>query len=309
MTLTFQHFADKLSEFVDASNDGYGIFSAEDTLVCCNPACCAFFGVPESWIIGKTFSEIMREVFRLGSGPKIDDDDIDHWLSNVMPRRRSRDFRLFEVDLTDGRWFLVSEQKLPSTELLMQVKEITKQKQLEYDLNNNAERLNSLALTDDLTQIANRRSFIASVKAKSAQARRAQANVAFLLLDIDHFKQINDVYGHQTGDEVLCSFVNRVKIALREYDTFGRVGGEEFGVFLTEISHDMALEVAERIRAEVQHNLFCNSVWLTVSVGLALVSADAEFEQMYNLADKALYQAKKLGRNQTVVLSIPENTT
>lgn len=304
MMSSFSLYADKLAEFVDVSQDGYAIFDRHDVLICCNQAFTTLFFMPASQMIGKTFADTMRAVYFAKQGLKIDTDNIDDWLARVKQLRRSRQFRLFEVDLIDGRWFLFSEQVLASGELLLQAKDITKQKIVEQHLNENARRLSDLALTDELTQIANRRSFVASVNSEISRCSRINAAVAFFLLDIDHFKAVNDTYGHQAGDKVLKEIASLAKTTLREYDIFGRMGGEEFGIFLAETSHDIALEVAERLRLQIAahpFNLDGKNITVTVSIGLALSRENLSFEQLYADADAALYQAKHSGRNKVVI--------
>ena len=304
MKNSFTHFAAKLAEFADASRDGYAIFSADDILLCANKAFLDVFFRPEAELIGQSFAAIMRNAFRTQKGPRIDADNIETWLSRVQQLRRSRDFRLFEVDLVDGRWFLFSEQTLPDGEMLLQTKDITKQKIVEQHLNEHTRKLTDLALTDELTQIANRRSFVASVQAEITRCSRQHCAMAFFLLDIDHFKNVNDTYGHQAGDEVLRQVARLVKTTLREYDIFGRIGGEEFGIFLAQTSRDTAIEVAERLRQQIADeklHIDGRELRITLSVGIALARDNANFEQLYADADAALYQAKHSGRNRVVV--------
>lgn len=206
--------------------------------------------------------------------------------------------------MVDGRWFLFSEQMLPDGEILLQTKDITKQKITEQHLNEHARQLTSLALTDELTQIANRRSFVASVQSEIKRCSRQNSPVALLLLDIDHFKRVNDTYGHHAGDEVLRQLAQLIKTTLREYDTFGRIGGEEFGIFLAETKQQTAFEVAERLRQLVANTMLQvenQQLQITLSIGIALADNESSFEQLYADADDALYEAKRSGRNKTVI--------
>lgn len=304
MANSFLPFATRLAQFADASRDGYAIFSAEDTLLCANNAFLDVFYRSAAEVVGHSFADIIRFAFRHNKGPKIDADDVEIWLKRVQQLRRSRDFRLFEVDLVDGRWFLFSEQTLPDGEMLLQTKDITKQKIVEQHLNEHARKLTDLALTDELTQIANRRSFVASVQSEITRCLRQQSAMAFFLLDIDHFKNVNDSFGHQAGDEVLQQLARLVKRTLREYDIFGRIGGEEFGIFLAETDRDTAREVAERLRQQVESEPMHadgRELYITLSIGIALSRNKTSFEQMYADADAALYQAKHSGRNQVIV--------
>ncbi|WP_394236163.1 GGDEF domain-containing protein [Pseudomonas anguilliseptica] len=158
---------------------------------------------------------------------------------------------------------------------------------------------------DSLTGTLLRRAFIERSEACIAQQRQRSASVAVLMLDIDHFKRINDQYGHASGDTALIEFVAAITPALRAEDLLGRLGGEEFAVLMPDVSLDAALRVAERLRSQVQaHPVALDSgetINLTVSIGLNWqADAGTELRAMLLSADQALYQAKAAGRNQTV---------
>ncbi|SEL13719.1 diguanylate cyclase (GGDEF) domain-containing protein [Colwellia chukchiensis] len=124
------------------------------------------------------------------------------------------------------------------------------------------------------------------------------------MFDLDNFKNVNDKFGHGVGDQVLKAFANHVSAFLRDYDTFARLGGEEFALLLPATNADNAFIIAERIRQSTQLlsiDTDQGPVNITTSVGL--IEADsqgADFEAVMHLADKSLYQAKRNGRNQTV---------
>lgn len=299
----FQQYATLLATFAQQSRDGYAIFCADDILICANDALLGTFNQKKARIIGLKFADIMRLAFKEKTGPIIDTDTIEQWLASTALVRRSRAFRLFEVDLVDGRWFLFSEQLLPTGELLLQTKDITKQKILELHLNERTRSLTDLALTDELTRIANRRSFVASVQSEISRCERLDSKVALLLLDIDYFKSVNDSYGHQAGDDVLQQVALRISSILREYDIFGRIGGEEFGVFLAETDRETALQVAERLRRLIAIEPFViagRPLTITISIGVATGEGQS-FESLYGEADTALYKAKSAGRNQVAI--------
>lgn len=164
------------------------------------------------------------------------------------------------------------------------------------------EELKVAATTDPLTGIANRRRFDELVKLEMQRCQRFGHTMSLLLIDIDHFKQINDTYGHQQGDQAILSLVRRVAKQLREVDMLGRWGGEEFIVLLPETSLELAWASAERIRLAVEsqlHQLGAGTeVSLTISVGIsASLGPQDTVERMVRRADTALYLAKKQGRN------------
>ncbi|WP_209008413.1 diguanylate cyclase [Roseibium polysiphoniae] len=161
-------------------------------------------------------------------------------------------------------------------------------------------RLERIASVDDLTSILNRRAFLERANTEVARFRRTQETFSAVLIDIDHFKSINDTYGHSVGDEVLKRFTAVVGKLLRAVDVFGRVGGEEFCVLLDRTGPADALMVAERIRETVTTDCKLPGVadGVTCSMGIATISNDdVEFSTLLQRADVALYQAKNNGRN------------
>ncbi|MFD2166472.1 diguanylate cyclase [Thalassotalea euphylliae] len=160
----------------------------------------------------------------------------------------------------------------------------------------------ALSLTDPLTQIYNRRGFFKTVNQQFGQYTRHPVSCALLLLDLDNFKSINDQHGHATGDKVICAVANTLTRHSRDSDICGRIGGEEFVVFLPLTDADSAHSYAERIRhdIEAQHLVYeSTNITYTVSIGISELTAnDTDIESMLKRADKALYDAKGSGRNQ-----------
>jgi diguanylate cyclase (GGDEF)-like protein len=151
---------------------------------------------------------------------------------------------------------------------------------------------------DSLTNVLMRRAVIDLCEQELERCRRHGHKMVLLMLDIDHFKAINDTYGHQTGDRVLIDFVNRIAPLLRRSDQFGRFGGEEFVVLLPETSQEEALVVAERIRTHVELPVK-DMPSVTVSIGLTSNRPDeSKIDGLLARADKALYKAKAAGRNR-----------
>ena len=162
-------------------------------------------------------------------------------------------------------------------------------------------RLERIASIDDLTGVLNRRAFMERASTEVARFRRTGRKFTAVMIDIDHFKSINDTFGHSTGDDVLKKFAAIISDALRAVDVFGRVGGEEFCIILDSTENDDALMVCERIRQQVAEQCRVDPItWdITCSMGLATVSKeDVEFSTLMQLADHALYKAKETGRNR-----------
>ena len=162
-----------------------------------------------------------------------------------------------------------------------------------------------LAMQDDLTGIANRRYFYRQAEAEFAHYQRAKQPLALLMLDLDHFKRINDQYGHGVGDAVLIRFAQYVLTQIRQEDLLGRVGGEEFAILLRDTTISQAVAIGERIREGVaQLPIFGGDAAdrFTVSTGIATADdADASFDVLFGRADKALYRAKQEGRNRVAI--------
>jgi diguanylate cyclase (GGDEF)-like protein/PAS domain S-box-containing protein len=162
------------------------------------------------------------------------------------------------------------------------------------------------ATQDPLTGIANRGYFMERAQLEWARASRYHHGVAVLMLDLDHFKRVNDTHGHDAGDVVLRGFAERVRKEMRGTDLFGRLGGEEFALLAPEDPDRPALnELAERLRLSIARTPFAlpdgGALTVTVSIGVAMSDADtASFERLLKRADEALYAAKAAGRNQVV---------
>ena len=164
-------------------------------------------------------------------------------------------------------------------------------------------RLRELAATDPLTGVANRRSIERFGEEAIAAAREAGDPLCVLLLDIDHFKQVNDRFGHLTGDQVLARIAAACSGALRQQDRLGRIGGEEFLVLLPQTGMAQARQVAERIRGAVEVLAFEDvdpSLRLSISIGISELGDEASLRELCARADSALYAAKDSGRNRIV---------
>ena len=170
------------------------------------------------------------------------------------------------------------------------------------------EQLEHEAQTDSLTQVANRARFIEIANQELARCRRYGHALSIWMIDIDHFKKVNDMFGHHVGDIALQSLMTTSRRALRDWDIVGRMGGEEFAVLLPETDAHQALEVAERLRIAVASTEISidggNVVHLTVSTGVATAGEnDVAVDSLLERADKALYKAKHTGRNKVCMAS------
>jgi diguanylate cyclase (GGDEF)-like protein/PAS domain S-box-containing protein len=165
-------------------------------------------------------------------------------------------------------------------------------------------QLELLATTDDLTGLANRRRFVDFAERDLRRAAREATPVSLVMMDLDHFKSVNDRYGHAVGDEVLRAVTAACAGQLRAIDVFGRLGGEEFAVLLANVEPPQAIEIAERMRAaaaDCRVAAGAASITVTASLGIAHAVAGESLDSLLARADLALYQAKESGRNQVAI--------
>jgi len=188
-------------------------------------------------------------------------------------------------------------------ELVARVKIHLKTKKLQDELISANDHLKQLSNLDPLTNLYNRRFFIEIIDAELKRSSRFKSYVSLLIVDIDHFKKINDSYGHQVGDKVLVTVADKLCEGLRTYDIASRYGGEEFVIVLPNTQLPIGLEVAERLRKAVQSvNFMIPLDMLSVTVSIGVASFPTEHVDCYNAlftgADEALYRAKHNGRNR-----------
>lgn len=167
-------------------------------------------------------------------------------------------------------------------------------------------QLCQLTIEDSLTGLYNRRYFNQAMKNEIERNYRDNRSLALAIIDIDHFKNVNDTWGHDVGDKVLKDVANIMKNNVRQSDTISRIGGEEFAVIMPNIRHHLAKEVMERLRADIENAIIPvdnTELQVTISIGTA-VSEPKQIitvDEFYNLSDQALYQAKNSGRNKVVI--------
>jgi diguanylate cyclase (GGDEF)-like protein len=221
----------------------------------------------------------------------------------------------------ESREKLIKQQQSESTRLFHSVSEKTKEinfakKELEAELRNKIEmekHLQKLASTDPMTDLYNRRAFFEISELEVSESKSEESPLTCLVIDIDHFKRINDTYGHDVGDKVITAVSKLMVLNTRTKDHIGRIGGEEFAVLMPKTSSEAAYQIADRLRENISKHLIAiegnESVQITISIGLSTLNDDQD-ETIHTLlkrADTALYKAKHNGRNQ--VCCIPETTS
>lgn len=212
--------------------------------------------------------------------------------------------RTVTLQTLDGRWIRIDEQDWSGGLISLWV-DVTALKQHEGALalsqaalmEANAQ-LTEMAERDALTRIFNRRKFLEIADARIAAARARGAPAALILLDLDHFKAINDRHGHQAGDEVLRAVAGRLRRAVGPDDAVGRLGGEEFAAFLPGTGRDPAAALAETLRAAIADLSFPQGQLATASFGVVTLRPGEDMQTMAARADRLLYDAKHAGRNR-----------
>lgn len=283
-----------IDSIIDATPDPISVIDRRHRWIIVNDAFCEFMGRSREELIGKTEHDFL---------PKEQAD--------AAFERDERVFTTGQMDLSDGfltdasgakRWVQTKKIRLIAANgeelIVAAIRDITEQKALQ-------ERLEYQAQVDYLTGLPNRRHFLELAELELARTLRSGIPFAVLMLDIDHFKKINDTYGHKIGDMVLQKLGEVCKDTLRDIDVVGRWGGEEFAVLLPGSDGDQAMEVAERLRqaiAETKMSLERGlPLQITVSIGVVpLKRKDANIDTLLNEADQALYAAKRAGRNRVI---------
>jgi diguanylate cyclase (GGDEF)-like protein/PAS domain S-box-containing protein len=241
-------------------------------------------------VVGKPVSEVIP-------GAREMNPELFEAYNRVALSGKSESFEIFFKPL--NIWFDISVFS-PSIGFFVAVFEnITDRKKVE-------EELQHLASIDGLTGIYNRRFFIEACENELTRFHRYGKTFTFLMMDIDTFKSINDQYGHLSGDQVLQSFVKTIENEIRNVDSLGRMGGEEFGILLIETPVKEGLKTAKRIQNTLQNKKIQlnsdQSITTKVSMGLTEVnSEDTNFDSIISRADRALYKAKNLGKNRIEV--------
>ncbi|MFO7766277.1 MAG: diguanylate cyclase [Pelovirga sp.] len=238
----------------------------------------------------------------------------ENWIRRLQAQKKWHDLPLiaftddqqsllngFELGASDALPLAINQQELSA-----RIKRHLQRWERLRELHSSQEELQRMALTDPLTRIGNRATFDLSMQQAAARCRRHQTPYALLLMDLDHFKQFNDLHGHQAGDHVLQLVAAAMKKSARDTDICCRYGGEEFAVILPDTTAKDAAILARRIHrniAAMSAKLPQDHQPVTVSIGISSSTniENGDVAQLLELADQALYRAKSNGRNRTEV--------
>jgi len=288
---------DRMQDAIESIPDAFALFDPEDRLAMCNLRYAERYSelYRPGDIVGKTFEELVRLSVELGEIiPPEFGADIDAWVAKRVERHREAHGEAFVYRIPDGRWIQTSERRTREGGIVGVRTDVTALKRAE-------EQARHLANHDPLTGLPNRRLLIDRLDRYFSQARRGKSLVAVLLVDLDHFKLINDRHGHGAGDDALREIAVRLSAAVREVDTVARHGGDEFVVVLPELSRpEDAQRVAEKITADISRPLEVRGerFQVSASIGISLFPRDAsDAESLIRLADAAMYRMKQDGRS------------
>ncbi|MBC7281162.1 diguanylate cyclase [Hoeflea sp.] len=286
----------RLIDAVESLPDGFVLFDNQDRLVICNSRFREIYAESADHIQpGVRFEEIIRKGVASGQYPDALGNE-EAWIAERVEMHQNPG-EPTEQHLPGDKWFRVQERRTSDGGLVSFRFDITNLKRQER-------KLARLAWTDGLTGALSRRRILELAESEIERAHRHGIAVSLLILDADHFKQINDRNGHTAGDEVLKGMVERWKRVLRSHDLIGRIGGEEFCILLPEVGSDGAVRVAEKLRQETACLPFAFEGQLlraTVSIGVATLAPGQDVAALMRSADRALYEAKDAGRDCLVV--------
>ncbi len=296
-----------LYDSLEKTGDCVGIFDDQDQLIYCNEQMASLFGQSINDVKGQTFAQLVEYCYLYNKGLVIEANNIHEWIVYANQQRRQSSFRNFEIDLHDNRWFLATERVIENNFIFFYATDISEKKQTEQRLKLASQELFKLATTDSLTDSHNRRYFLEIANIELQRNARSGNDCSILMIDLDHFKSLNDKFGHQGGDLTLTQSAKTIKDNLRPYDIFGRIGGEEFAVLLPNTDLTSAFDIGQRIRNAIEEqtvDYLTHKIRITASIG-ASNSRENELslELIMSRADTNLYRAKNQGRNKVVASS------
>ena len=276
-----------------------GLFDADDMLRYANPAFRRTLGLQADQYV--TWSDLMRFNHAHKVGTNIETADFEAWLASARSRRGKLPFRGFETDIVGGKWVYMTETVGTNGWMLCVAFDVTAVRAGARSLRVAHDMAVRMAQTDGLTGISNRNHILKYLNQQLEDLRSHRQPCGMAVVDLDHFKQVNDTYGHQAGDLVLRNFAAATVKHLRRVDGFGRLGGEEFLILMPGIDEDSLISRISAVLSAVrqqrplpEHPDFA----YTASVGVGMLRATEDAATNLSRIDAALYRAKSSGRDQ-----------
>lgn len=283
----------QLELIVQSTGDGIFTLDTDGNLLLVNPAAARMLGYEAHELIGRHSHDAWQHSRADGTPYPEQDSPIYQTLQDGQIRRRDEEVFWRK----DGTSFCVEYVCAPIrgdrdiSGVVVTFLDITERKSMEKEIH-------AFATTDSLTGIANRRVFAQALDTEVVRARRYGTPLALIMYDIDHFKQVNDTFGHDVGDEVLKGITGLVTANKRAADMLARWGGEEFMILVPQCDLEHACALAEKLRAAVAARIFEKAGLVTASFGVAVFGPDDDPAVLLKNVDNALYRAKQLGRNR-----------
>jgi diguanylate cyclase (GGDEF)-like protein len=288
---------------LDNISDGVLLLDADLNAQFLNQKMREYWGVTEAQAAAHpSYAKLIAEAPHAGAHG-VPPEQLEAFFASRVEAIRTAEPKVRDVRVGDGRHIRVHCTVTPSGGRMLTYCDVT-------DLIRNAELLEKLATVDSMTGLYNRRHFLALAEAEWSRFQRYQRPLSMLMIDIDHFKSVNDRYGHAVGDEAIVSVATACQQSKRNSDVVGRLGGEEFAVLLPETDAVQAAVVAERIRERVAGQFLAvhNAQFkLTISIGSATATLSmSSIDALLRAADEALYHAKDGGRNRVIQWAPPQ---
>ncbi|MCM0755235.1 PAS domain S-box protein [Desulfovibrio aminophilus] len=286
---------EKIRAMSEASQDGMVMIDDQGRVAFWNRAAERIFGYAREEMLGRRLHEVVAQDEDAGKARQGFPDFASTGKGAVVDTLTERTARRKDGSTFPAEFSVASFRLQDRWWAVGTVRDITERKRAE-------EMLLELATTDGLTGLTNRRHFLERGRAELERARRTGRPLSCIMFDVDHFKRVNDTFGHDAGDAVLKTLARTARETLRGMDVLGRVGGEEFAAVLPETDLNAALQAAERLRLAVEFMTVEHggrALPVTVSLGVALWRGpDESLDELLRHADQALYEAKNSGRNK-----------
>ena len=295
------NIAERMARLYDLSPLMVSLYDDNDMLRYANPAYASVFRLDHSESL--SWSDLMRRSYTTGHGANIQTDDIEAWLTATRARRGKQPFRTFEADLTDGRWIHLTETVDAQGWMLDVAFDVTALRINQRSLRVARDGALRAAQVDALTGVSNRPHLMQQLAQRATELQERGQPCGIVMLDLDHFKAVNDNYGHHSGDLVLKHFAHLVAKVLRREDGFGRLGGEEFLLICPKVDAASLERLVARLLKQIAGAAPLPEVpdfHYSCSAGLVMLASDVDPQDSLRAADRALYQAKARGRAQLI---------
>lgn len=283
----FQSVIDTLNEIVIIQNT--------TDIISVNRAFLNFFNVKDKKEFQAKYSNMTQTLCLEDKDVTIDLQHVDDKLISLL-NSIDKTKRIFSIQNAKGetKKLTIKIHKLNDNEYVIVLSDITK-------IQNRADMLEQKANIDSLTKALSRQKFDELYSLELHRSQRYINSLSVMLLDIDHFKNINDTYGHDIGDKALIDFAKLIKEGIRKYDVFARWGGEEFILMLPQTDINAAFKMGEKLRNIIKEHNFEKIGKLTCSIGISMLRRDDDESTLLKRIDNALYKAKKSGRDKTII--------